>query len=150
MIKIKIENQTCGQLDIRLFLCTLFLIVATLQTVNYQRLIFFIFSGIFLGWFYGENNNEIWSNEQDPDHPRKKENIHNHWVHIVGGVTGGISLYFLLSHINFGDPLDLFDKAGSIDFVLFIIAILGFTGYIPRVLWLVATTGKLLEKLIKS
>lgn len=129
-----------------LFLSAVFLFVALLPSINYPKLPLFIISGVFSGWFYGKHNNEVW---QPSSNTKLYEEVHNYWTHFFGGVIAGISLFFLSSRINFYDASGTVSKLAGVDFVLFLIMVLGYTGYIPRMLWILASTGKLIEKLFK-
>lgn len=129
-----------------LFLCALFLFVSFLPSANYPKLPFFILSGTFSGWFYGKHNNQIWAPRSNP---KPYEDVHNYWVHIFAGIVGGIVAYILSSRINFYNPSETLARLGGVELILFLIMLLSYTGYIPRILWYIANTGKLLEELLK-
>ncbi|MBI3103304.1 hypothetical protein HYZ05_00010 [Candidatus Daviesbacteria bacterium] len=119
------------------------------NSANIIKLPFFILSGICVGIFYGNNDHRIWSFPYKNKYYERVQQLndftkaHILWVHIIGGITGGIAMYFLSSHICFGDPRDIFYKAGWIDLILFLITLLGYSGYIPRTLWFFANKGGL-------
>lgn len=65
------------------------------------------------------------------------------WVHVICGVTGAVTLYFLSSHIHFENPWRTLHKLDWPDLFLFVIALLGYTGLLPRTLWFFASKGSL-------
>lgn len=158
-------------LSVILLFVTFFLPTSTNIVIppSILKLLFFMVSGICVGFFYGQNDHRIWhfpytdgfyEKNLQSGFKEKKEiwfkeipslndnaNTHNLWVHIIGGITGGVALYFLLSHIDFVNPSANFDKLGLIDLTFFLVAILGYSGYIPRILWFFASKGGLDAKL---
>lgn len=121
------------------FILLLISVVLFLYAIFYrdQRLIILLLSGIFVGLFYGAHNNLIWGGHE----PGYYENIHNRWVHFIGGIIGAISAYLLMSRISFGDPSSIASNFEWADLALFLIMVLGYTGYIPRTLWFIANKG---------
>lgn len=120
-----------------LLLCAIFLFVAllpsVLQTTGYPRLVFFLLAGISSGWFYGKHDHEVWPSAEQPT-PYGK--IHAIWVHMVGGISAGAAAFILFSKVNF-------NKLELSDLILFLIMVLGYSGYIPRTLWFLANKGGL-------
>lgn len=134
----------------------LFLVAFIIPLNNIHRVLLFIFSGVLSGLFYGEHNHEVWPMWTESKlkngtvklkpqihNPERYEKMHNCWVHIVGGVAGGTAGYLLFakSHVYLQDPLMLFCCLDWVDLVLFLIVILGYSGYIPRTLWFMANKG---------
>jgi len=80
----------------------------------------------------------------------KYAKVNTLWVHLICSVAGAIALYLLLNRFNL---LNLnswtLKHLGFSDFVLFLVALLGYTGLLPMTLWFFANSGKLLENLIK-
>lgn len=114
-------------------------IVALTPWVNAHKLLIFLFSGIAVGLFYGAHNNDVWGGAK----PARYEEIHNYWVHFIGGIAGGSAAYLLFIKSGFclNDPLMLFCSLDWIDFILLLIVLLGYSGYIPRTLWFIANKG---------
>lgn len=97
-------------------------------------LYFLLASGIVLGTYYGWFNDMIWR----PNGKLEKSlpyRAHQVWVHIICGIVGSIALYLLLGAINFNNRAYTLGNLGWVDFFLFIIAILAYTGLLPRILW---------------
>lgn len=95
---------------------------------------YLFFSGVVLGAYYGWFNDMIWR----PNGKLEKSlpyRAHQIWVHIICGVTGSVALYFLLGVLDFSNMATVSGKIGWGEFLLFIIAILGYTGLLPRILW---------------
>ena len=117
-----------------------------------SSLLFFMISGILTGLFYGWNNYRIFhyphTDEFYKDYLTKErhgftkippENIvaklNTVWVHLACGVTGSITLYLLSTRISFVCPTKSIEQLNWVDGVLFVIAILGYIGLLPRTLW---------------
>lgn len=91
-------------------------------------------SGVLLGAYYGWFNDLIWrpTGKLENSMPYR---AHQVWVHIICGIAGSVALYLLLGTIDLNNRILVLEKLGWSEFVLFIIAILGYTGLLPRILW---------------
>lgn len=69
------------------------------------------------------------------------------WVHLICSLTGAFSMYFLINDLS-SKQFNVNQFNGS-HFVLFSVAILGYTGLLPMTLWFFANSGKVFEGLIK-
>ena len=61
--------------------------------------------------------------------------IHQMFNHIICGLLASICFYLLLSKINLDEPLLTIKNLGFGDLALFIIALTGFAGILPRAIW---------------
>ncbi len=115
------------------------------------KLIVLILSGLISGVYYGLYNDFIWlspkinSKENFKSNPDFKElslyKGHQVWIHLVCGVVGSLALYLLLGKLNFTSfPVNL-DGLGIKELVLLLIALLGYTGLLPRTLWFFSNRG---------
>lgn len=127
--------------DRNLLLSAIFFFVALLPSVlptsSYSRLVFFLMAGIFSAWFYGKHDHEVWPNEQKPT---PYGQIHAFWVHVLGGISAGAAAFILFDKVNI-------NKLELSDLILFLILVLGYSGYIPRTLWFIANKGGLSKKI---
>lgn len=97
-------------------------------------LYFLLASGIVLGAYYGWFNDMIWR----PNGKLEKSipyRAHQVWIHIIAATAGSVAFYLLLGSIDLTNPIETSDSLGWQHFILFIIAILGYTGLLPRILW---------------
>lgn len=95
---------------------------------------FLLSSGVLLGAYYGWFNDMIWR----PNGKLEKSlpyRAHQVWVHVICGITGSVALYLLLGVINLSNRTQTLENLGWGELMLFIIAILGYTGLLPRILW---------------
>lgn len=69
--------------------------------------------------------------------------VNSIWVHVVCGLVGAAALYLLSNHICLLDPRVTIYRLGWPDLFLFLIAVLGYTGLLPRTLWFFASKGNL-------
>lgn len=97
-------------------------------------LYYLLASGVLLGAYYGWFNDLIWrpTGKLENSMPYR---AHQVWVHIICGIAGSVALYLLLGTIDLNSRALVLEKLGWSEFVLFIIAILGYTGLLPRILW---------------
>ena len=116
--------------------------IAIMPWINIHKLLLFLCSGISIGLFYGAHNEKIWPSDHSP---KIYERTHFYWTHFIGGVAGGSAAYllFIKSGICFNDPLMLFCSLDWVDLILFLVVLLGYSGYIPRTLWFMANKGVL-------
>ncbi len=97
-------------------------------------LYYLLASGIVLGAYYGWFNDIIWrpKGQLSTSLPYR---VHQVWIHIISGITGSVALYFLLGVIDINNPILTIERFGWGVFTLLIVAILGYTGLLPRILW---------------
>lgn len=110
------------------------IILVYLGITSTNGLYFLLASGAVLGTYYGLFNDMIWR----PNGKLEKSlpyRAHQVWVHIICGVTGSVASYLLLGTIDLNNRALVVEKLGWGEFMLFIIAILGYTGLLPRILW---------------
>ncbi|HEV2339437.1 MAG TPA: hypothetical protein VGT05_01575 [Patescibacteria group bacterium] len=125
------KNEICQSLIARFAAIVLVIIGISLKQ---NGIYFFLASGILLGAYYGWFNDLIWK----PNGKLEKSfsyRAHQIWIHIICGTVGSIALYFLLGIIDFSHRSQTLGKLGLVEFILFILAILGYTGLLPRILW---------------
>ncbi|KKQ56739.1 MAG: hypothetical protein US75_C0003G0026 [Candidatus Woesebacteria bacterium GW2011_GWC1_38_13] len=115
------------------FISIIFLLLG-ISTTDIFRFILMLISGIMLGIYYGLYNDVIWrpKGSLGESFPYR---AHQLWIHIICGLIGSISLYFLLGAINIYNPLKTLKNFGFTEFTLFGIALLGYVGLLPRILW---------------
>jgi len=114
-------------------LIALILIVAGILTGR-SGLYFLLLSGIILGFYYGWFNDLIWrpNGKLETSIPYRAHQI---WIHIICSEVGAVAFYLLLSRINNSLKFVIVRGFNLSDFILFLIAILGYTGLLPRILW---------------
>lgn len=118
------------------FLLRLFAVILVLKGVTSESSKFYwlLSSGIVLGMYYGWYNDMIWrpNGKLEPSFPYR---AHQLWIHIICGAVGSIAFYFLLGTLNINEQITTLTRLGFREFVLFVIAILGYVGLLPRILW---------------
>lgn len=109
------------------------LVLLGITSIKY-KFYFLLFSGILLGVYYGLYNDIIWrpTGKLENSFPYR---AHQLWIHIICGTIGSISLYFLLGSLDFKCQSVTLQKLSVKEFVLFGIALLGYVGLLPRILW---------------
>lgn len=107
--------------------------IASFRYTEYQLYLLLI-SGLTLGYYYGLYNDIIWRPKGTLSEATPYR-AHQLWVHIVCGCIASLATYFLFSFIgNYGVPVAV-DRSGLNILVLFVIAVLGYVGLLPRILW---------------
>lgn len=127
-------------------------------TENFQfRLTFLITAGILSGIYNGYYNDIQWRAQGKDDNKNKEKpedclhrktidapyRIHQMFNHIICGLIAAICFYLLLSKINPYEPLKTIEHFSWGDLVLFVIALTGFVGILPRAIWYWSYSGKL-------
>lgn len=114
-------------------LAVVVLIIAGITIKNYS-FYYLLASGILLGTYYGLYNDIIWrpNGKLEGELPYR---AHQVWIHIIGGVIGSISLYFLLGAVDFNNPSAALANFGLREFILFVITLFGYVGLLPQILW---------------
>lgn len=140
--KVKVDSRTIFyQKEIMLFILSgLFLVLGFLLVYPY-RLISFLLAGVFSGVFYGKHNHEVWPGKRKYV-PEPIEKLYFYWVHLLGSIIGGACLYLLSNRFFISSTQ--FSPVGSLgleELMLFIVVVLGYFGYIPRILWFLANRG---------
>lgn len=123
-------------------LLIIILLVSGFVWSNY-RLSLFIVSGFISGLYYGWCNDFVWDTNT---HPKKDPNYRSHqiWVHAVCGIVGATALDLLLCNFNlYGN--EIYKFTGT-QFLLFMLALLGYTGLLARTLWSFANASELIVK----
>jgi len=133
-----------------------------------QSFVYFILAGILQGIFYGKNNYRIFHYphtdkfyEKYNQESKKKTGfvvppvnpkavLNSYWVHIISAVVGAVAIFFLSFTLDFAHPYWSIKHLDIIDVVILLIAILGYTGLLPRLLWFFASSGGLSEFLKPS
>lgn len=160
-----IENKVIFLLRTLVLIVVLILVLIGLNLRDYYlRMILFLLSGIVEGVYFGLSDYRIYHYPHTDDfyknyfqylpQPNKELNIKPKiilknippfndaalvnilWVHVVCGIVGALSLFYgfrLLTYHRFNLQL-LF---------LSLIAVLGYTGLLPRTLWFLASKGGL-------
>lgn len=114
-----------------------------LSYVPVVRLVIFILASLITGFFYGRNNYWIFhasKNKTDRSPLNKPAEANQFWIHIVCGVIGAIALYLLSFRLDFINLQNTFSQLRLLDLFLFLIAVLGYTGLLPRTLWFFASS----------
>ncbi len=103
-------------------------------TSNQWGFYYLLASGAILGAYYGWFNDLIWrpTGQLYKSIPYR---AHQVWIHIISGTVGSVALYLLLGVINLNNRSQTLQDLGFSAFMLFLIAILGYTGLLPRILW---------------
>lgn len=121
---------------IKLLLVRLIAVALVFLGVTSEQCGFYLLlvSGIILGGYYGWYNDMIWrpNGKLENSLPYR---AHQVWIHIISGVTGSVALYLLLGAISLSDRSQTLEQLNWSAFILFLIAILGYTGLLPRILW---------------
>jgi hypothetical protein len=103
-----------------------------------DRFLMFLAAGVLSGLYNGLYNDYLWRNDDQTKKTKLLEYpipylIHTVFNHIVGGIVGAVSLYYLVRDINILAPQQV--TFGVKDLVLFLIALTGYFGLLPRTLW---------------
>ena len=118
----------------RIFM-VIFLVLGFLLS-NPWKIIFIILSGIASGLYYGCYNDIIWRpNSETKLSTFPHYRAHQMWIHIFCSLVGSIALYYLITLINFDNPGQILEKFGFNTFILAFVAIMGYVGLLPRLLW---------------
>jgi hypothetical protein len=125
-----------------------------------KSLIYFLIAGVSQGVFYGKNNYRIFHYphtdkfyEKYSEFKKKtnfaippinpKAEINSYWVHIVSATVGAVALFFLSFRFDPLHPYGTIRHLNTFDVVVLLIAILGYAGLLPRLLWFFASSGGL-------
>lgn len=132
---------------ISITLCVILIFLAIILPIN-DRLGLLLLSGLFVGFYYGKNNFELY-HSTDPFKYSDKSlkfiaQVDAYWKHIVCGLIGSVSLYLLLNRTSSFTDLN---HLAFVDLILFLMGVLGYTGLLPLTLTIFAVSGKLLDKL---
>lgn len=125
---------------ILLFVIAVYLLICEILVLIGVSYIFpFLILGIAVGLYYGRFNNDIF--HKSGKFNNEFEKVQTLWIHIVCGLIGSLSLYYLFIKVfilNIGSA-----EFGLGDFTLLLIGILGVVGLLPRTFWFLANSGKL-------
>ena len=143
------------------FVVLIFALMCIIFGLYWSSLLFFVFSGSITGIFFGLNNYRIFNYphtdefykdyitkekygfEKEPPPVNTVARINEMWVHLVCGITGSIALFFLTAGFNFQCLAKSIEQISFVDGVLFLVALLGYTGLLPRTMWFLANKGGL-------
>ncbi len=129
-------------------------IVFLLMVIGFLQSAFLLLllASIISGSNYGFNNDSFWESPYFPilgnrkvSHPNNQKYnkilyvSHQVWVHILCAIVGAIALYLL--SLRFNSYIYWNYHLSWIDLVLLIVALLGYTGLLPRTLWFFASRG---------
>lgn len=124
------------------------LLLGAVTDKNPCKFIYLIMAGITSGIYNGYYNDIQWR----PQSAKHKDNklpedylnsefvdipyrVHQMFVHIICGVIAAFCFYLLSSKIDLTEPLTTIKELAFGDLVLFIFALAGFTGILPRAIW---------------
>lgn len=145
------------------YLYLLLVLAILVSAFHFNNIVLFIASGVLLSIFYGWNNYRIFHYphtdefykefltkekhrfDKKPPPVNAVAKINERWVHLVSGVTGSVALYFLSSRVNLYCSVKAIENTNLADGVLFLVALLGYSGLLPRTLWFLANKGGLSE-----
>lgn len=101
----------------------------------------FVISGISTGVYYGLFNDRIFQYPKEKTYQYRNElaQINSVWVHIVSGFTAGLAAYFL--NESFSKSEHNVSSLGWPHLILFLVALGGYTGLLPRWIWFFASKG---------
>lgn len=99
-----------------------------------------ITSGLILGVYRGLYDEIIWSPGTKPE-KSVPHRLHKIFVHVLCSVSGSVALYFLIINITHGIYSAFTYSLGVRELVLFLIALLGYMGLLPRALWSYSNRG---------
>ncbi|OGE32399.1 hypothetical protein A3C59_03835 [Candidatus Daviesbacteria bacterium RIFCSPHIGHO2_02_FULL_36_13] len=114
-------------------------------TCENYRFLWLLSSGIVLGIYYGWYNDLIWR-PTGKLYPLFPYRAHQLWIHIICGIVGSTSLYFLLGVININDQAGTLAKLGLREFILFVVALLAYVGLLPRIIWFFSYAQSIFSK----
>ena len=118
------------------FIVRLIVVILVILGFIFQKFEFYFIlsSGFLLGVYYGLYNDAIWrpTGKLYDSFPYR---AHQLWIHIICGTVGSMAFYFLLGNIDIYNQAETLKKLGASDFFLFLIALLGYVGLLPRILW---------------
>ena len=113
--------------------------------ILFNSVLFLFISAIVSGINYGLNNDTIWEPKsfwihkdmiEIDENEKHKEILYKHhqlWVHLVCSIVGFVAFCILLNRIGFWHFTQ--PRLELADLILLILALLGYTGLLPRALW---------------
>lgn len=135
----------------------LFLLLGTLLSNSNDRLFFLLLASLISGIYNGYYDDVQWrAQSPNKDHSNKllpeeclhtgpldfPYRAHKMFLHIICGFVAAISLYLLSSGIDLDNPLRAVNQLSFSSFGLFLIALTGYAGILPRAIWFWSYSGK--------
>lgn len=112
--------------------------------ISSNSLLLLVLSGVVNGLNYGFHNHQfLHENKKESDNFLYRSHII--WEHVISGIISSLAVYLLLLKFRYV-PLDkLF---GGEDFILVIIVLLGYCGFIPMIMWFFSHSLESIQKFI--
>lgn len=117
-----------------IFRCVATLLIIASINYNDLELYCLLVSGVTIGLYYGLYNDIIWDKEEKLA-SQVPYRAHQVWVHMIAGLVGSLALFFLINSLE-NTPINNVAKDISWgEIFLFILALLAYTGLLPRLIW---------------